>query len=252
MMGPLESWKTLQMISVQQESLRKGQQSILSELTRRFNVSPEAAKRYITFHTIRSHGQLFQPGPVTENVYIHAKLIIADDREAIISSANLNDRSLQGFRDSELGVWVKDEEMLAGRMGEHPYEVGNFCHSLRMSLWKEHLGISDQDSASIEAICDPIGEAAMFLWDSTSRTNTEIYETVFPFIPQDGIRTLAQLEDRKAAWASKPRREKEEVAALLEGVRGHLRDYPLYFLDSELSHALILRGMPKRVKCFFF
>jgi phospholipase D1/2 len=31
---------------------------------------------------------------VTEQVYIHAKLMIVDDRVAIIGSANINDRSM--------------------------------------------------------------------------------------------------------------------------------------------------------------
>ena len=32
-------------------------------------------------------------GPVTEMVYVHSKLIIADDCRMIIGSANINDRS---------------------------------------------------------------------------------------------------------------------------------------------------------------
>jgi phosphatidylserine/phosphatidylglycerophosphate/cardiolipin synthase-like enzyme len=40
--------------------------------------------------------------PVTELVYIHSKLLICDDRIVICGSANINDRSLLGTRDSEV------------------------------------------------------------------------------------------------------------------------------------------------------
>jgi phospholipase D1/2 len=39
---------------------------------------------------------------VTEIVYIHSKLMIVDDRRVIIGSANINDRSQAGNRDSEV------------------------------------------------------------------------------------------------------------------------------------------------------
>lgn len=39
---------------------------------------------------------------LTELVYIHCKLLIVDDRYVIIGSANINDRSQIGNRDSEV------------------------------------------------------------------------------------------------------------------------------------------------------
>ena len=39
---------------------------------------------------------------VTEIVYVHSKLMIVDDRATIIGSANINDRSQLGDRDSEV------------------------------------------------------------------------------------------------------------------------------------------------------
>lgn len=40
--------------------------------------------------------------PITELIYIHSKLMIVDDRLVICGSANINDRSLLGNRDSEV------------------------------------------------------------------------------------------------------------------------------------------------------
>lgn len=35
-------------------------------------------------------------------VYVHSKIMIVDDRAALVGSANINDRSLLGSRDSEV------------------------------------------------------------------------------------------------------------------------------------------------------
>ena len=50
--------------------------------------------------------------PVTEILYIHSKLMIVDDHKVILGSANINDRSLLGERDSELAIIIEDEDLL--------------------------------------------------------------------------------------------------------------------------------------------
>ena len=45
--------------------------------------------------------------PVSEIIYVHSKLMIVDDKRCIIGSANINDRSLLGERDSELAIVVE-------------------------------------------------------------------------------------------------------------------------------------------------
>ena len=44
--------------------------------------------------------------PVSEIVYVHSKLMIVDDKKVILGSANINDRSMNGNRDSELAVLI--------------------------------------------------------------------------------------------------------------------------------------------------
>jgi phospholipase D1/2 len=44
---------------------------------------------------------------VTELIYVHSKLLIADDQLVICGSANINDRSMLGKRDSEIAVVIK-------------------------------------------------------------------------------------------------------------------------------------------------
>lgn len=54
---------------------------------------------YLFFFSLRTHAKLTDR-PVTEIIYIHSKLLIVDDRIALIGSANINDRSMLGDRDS--------------------------------------------------------------------------------------------------------------------------------------------------------
>ena len=56
--------------------------------------------RYLTLLNLRTWAVL-GGRVVTEQIYVHSKLLIADDRVAILGSANINDRSLQGERDSD-------------------------------------------------------------------------------------------------------------------------------------------------------
>jgi phospholipase D1/2 len=64
-------------------------------------VDPE---EYIKFLGLRTHGVNNEGTPSTEIVYVHSKLMIVDDTCTIIGSANINDRSLLGDRDSEIAV----------------------------------------------------------------------------------------------------------------------------------------------------
>ena len=54
---------------------------------------------------------MMSKGPVTEMVYIHSKLMIVDDRRMIIGSANINDRSQLGKRDSEIALLIEDSKL---------------------------------------------------------------------------------------------------------------------------------------------
>jgi phospholipase D1/2 len=47
-------------------------------------------------------------------VYVHSKLLIADDKTIICGSANINDRSMLGTRDSEVAVLLQVSHSLKG------------------------------------------------------------------------------------------------------------------------------------------
>jgi phospholipase D1/2 len=119
-------------------SICRGESSIFGRL-RAQGIEPED---YIQFYGLRAWGKI---GPrqrlVTEQLYIHAKCMIVDDRIAIIGSANINERSMLGHRDSECAAIVRDTDMIWSKMNGQPYMVGRFPHTLRMRLMREHLGL---------------------------------------------------------------------------------------------------------------
>ena len=67
---------------------------------------------YITLFSLRNWAKLRNDVLTTEQVYIHAKVCIVDDRLAIIGSANINERSQRGDRDSETAAVIRDTDMI--------------------------------------------------------------------------------------------------------------------------------------------
>ncbi|BGP21882.1 hypothetical protein JCM10295v2_000757 [Rhodotorula toruloides] len=90
---------------------------------------------------------------VTEETYIHSKLMIVDDLRVLMGSANINDRSLLGDRDSEIACVYEDyEDMIESRMNGKPFMASRFAASLRRQLYKDHLGLSTPQ------ICPPVAQ----------------------------------------------------------------------------------------------
>jgi phospholipase D1/2 len=74
-------------------------------------MKPEDIEIYVKFFSLRQHG-VINDQPVTEILYIHSKLMIIDDEKMIIGSANINDRSLLGDRDSEIAVLIEEKKKM--------------------------------------------------------------------------------------------------------------------------------------------
>ena len=86
--------------------------------------------------TLRQYGfRPFDDAAVTEQIYIHSKLMIVDDRRVMCGSANINDRSMNGRRDSEICLLIEDGEMSDDK------QVSVFAHNLRIKLWRQHLSV---------------------------------------------------------------------------------------------------------------
>lgn len=150
---------------------------------------------YISFYGLRTHSTLNNE-PITELIYVHSKLMIVDDKIVICGSANINDRSLIGKRDSEIAVLIEDEAFDDGVMNGESFPCGKFAGSLRKYLFKEHLGLLGKEHEMIDFdITDPISDYFYKeVWYKTASLNTEFYEKVFHCIPTDKVETFADLK----------------------------------------------------------
>ncbi|KAF6135652.1 hypothetical protein GIB67_028223 [Kingdonia uniflora] len=73
-------------------------------------------------------------------IYVHAKGMIVDDEYVIVGSANINERSLAGTRDTEIAMGAYQPHHAWGVKKKHPRGQ---IYGYRMSLWAEHLGTLD-------------------------------------------------------------------------------------------------------------
>jgi phospholipase D1/2 len=119
-------------------------------MTAQYMVQTLAAKlgdkwtKYLSFYFLANWSPKAQPvnkdsreERVRQNdrymVYVHSKFMIIDDRYFILGSANLNERSLNGDRDSEIacGVWPGH-----GQDGDALKTICDF----RLGIWNAHFG----------------------------------------------------------------------------------------------------------------
>ncbi|KAJ9248649.1 hypothetical protein DTO207G8_7285 [Paecilomyces variotii] len=147
---------------------------------------------------------------VSEELYVHSKVLIADDRIVICGSANLNDRSQLGTHDSEIAIIIEDPTPVETTMDGRPWTASRFATSLRRQLFRKHLGllraqdctqlnanaepvgvpnVDDLDSEESQLVADPLSDEFQDLWISRAHTNTEVYREVFHPVPDDTVRS---------------------------------------------------------------
>ncbi|WP_253907120.1 phospholipase D-like domain-containing protein [Herbaspirillum rubrisubalbicans] len=165
------------------------------------HIPVEACFEYVTLLNLRNWAKLGERY-VTEQVYVHTKLMIVDDRYALFGSANINDRSLNGEGDSEIALLVTDQDVskadLCGDGVKRP--VRNFARKLRMDIWRKLFGIGLKPSAVggvkpadhlLSAIEKPAAPASWRAIQKQAEENAAAYEAVFDYIPRSWRYTAA-------------------------------------------------------------
>ncbi|KAK4174526.1 hypothetical protein QBC36DRAFT_38740 [Triangularia setosa] len=197
---------------------------------------------------------------IQEELYIHAKLLIVDDRIAVCGSSNLNDRSQLGYHDSELSIVMEDTKRFQSTMDGEPYEAGWHASTLRRYLWREHLGllppqdldgskdpnaqppgdgspndVRDKDD-SWKFVEDPLSDELWEMWTSRASKNTEVFRQLFHADPDDHVKTFDDYNGYmppkgvKAGHIFDRMIPPHEVRQKLDQVKGHLVWMPLEFL----------------------
>lgn len=197
---------------------------------------------------------------IQEELYIHSKLLIADDRIVICGSSNLNDRSQLGAHDSELSIVMEDTNKIQSTMDGQPFEAGYHAATLRRYLWREHMGLlpaqsvdgtncpnaqppgenspndpMDQDQ-SFELVADPLNDDLWEMWTSQATKNTEIYRHVFHSDPDDHIKDFEDYDRYlppkgvKAGHIYDMFMPPDDARRKISEIKGHLVWMPLDFL----------------------
>jgi len=185
---------------------------------------------YLNIFNLRQHGKIKSKSDssdkfVTEQIYVHAKMMIIDDQIAIIGTANLNDRSLLGDLDSEMAAIIIDEDTEISEINGKRCEVRKFARDLRMKLWSEHLGIAPED---MEMITDPVIDATHEFILNTANSNTTAFEMAFPGIPSNNYSTIkSQIDAQKTPTLFEEQKKHTDI------IKGYLVHFPLLWLWQE-------------------
>ena len=200
--------------------------SLLEQLKKKLGSDVE---KYIYFYSLRNHGTI-KGVPVTELIYIHSKLMIIDDEKVLIGSANINDRSMKGTRDSEFALIIEEQNKIDSIMDGKKYMASNYAKSLRKNLMAEHLGKNLDD----KILDDPLNEELWTYIHSQAKVNAAIYSDIFDCFPDNKFKTFADLKKRKIIKTEEDKEElKKKYKQSSLGIIGHIVEYPIEFLQNE-------------------
>jgi len=200
--------------------------------------------KYVFMSSLRNYGRT-EEGPIlTEMVYVHSKFMIVDDDSVFISSHNINDRSMLGFRDSEIGALVQDTEKVPVVFGEKSkskvtLNCGKMGHELRKKLFRTFLGLKG-DKSEDHLIEDPI--AAYDLFVQRCQENSKVYLDVFKRLHDNiynvgDLRYISHYEDFSKR-AHVPTTD-EEYEKLQKGVKGFAVNFPRDFLKDSWTYPAV-------------
>lgn len=162
-------------------------------------------KRFVTLLNLRNWDHIGGM-PVTEQIYVHSKLLIADDQVAVLGSANINDRSMLGDRDSELATVITSRNAVRVPLAGPMQSVAKEVHELRVGLWKKHFGAGAPGRQASTLLMDAVlkSPGAPSTWEAIQKQsddNARLYNNAFWYIPRSEARQEIQ---RKEAQDKNP------------------------------------------------
>ena len=198
------------------ETIIRGQNSLIN----RVKIADQNWEKYIKIFGLRNNAVINGDTPISEIVYVHSKLMIVDDRVTLIGSANINDRSLCGDRDSELAMVCEEKEKVSGKLAGKEYQKSGRIREFRINAFRSIFGID----ADYE---DPLDGGFIEAVERQTLINDEFYFNVFKFYPHNNYSCF---EDVRAKDKTV---DKEYFFANLHKVKGYALPYPVHFLEKE-------------------
>ena len=208
----------------------------LSMIEQLYKIMGNQWRNYIGFYSLRNHA-LINNVPKTEIIYIHSKLMIVDDTKVLLGSANINDRSMLGTRDSEFAAIISEKREMTNRINGRKflmngvnYSAAHFAVTFRKALMAEHLGITADDPI----LDDPVSNKLHNFIVNRARVNTRLYHDVFGCYPDDAYTNLEILKNvKKMKEQEKPESLLNKYNLAKNQIVGHIVEYPLNFLKEE-------------------
>ncbi|XP_015951618.1 phospholipase D alpha 1-like [Arachis duranensis] len=105
-------------------------------------------------------------------IYVHSKMMIVDDKYIIIGSANMNERSMNGGRDTEIAMGAYQPVVTEHGAAATTTARGEI-HGFRKSLWYEHLNVRDDrfDDPEREDCITMVNTLAQINWNMFARVS---------------------------------------------------------------------------------
>lgn len=228
-------------------SISRHENSIFQQLQKR-GINPED---YIYFTCMRQHGLNQATGqPVGQTVYVHSKLLIVDDQHVVIGSANINDRSMEGDRDSEFCLYFSGEKpsmqraMSSASFNENIIPVAgmssppaaapiqatrslNFAKSLRIKIFSMLLGLPLNHRAFDDS---PNTDTFWNYWKQVARLNFQYHSLLVPTGPTNFAKSYAEMNQYRNNFQPLSPNQVNDVR---QKIQGYLIEFPLDFLAEE-------------------
>ena len=119
-------------------------------------------------------------------IYVHSKMTIIDDDYVLIGSANINQRSLAGERDTEIAMGGYQPNHTIEEEGDPRGDI----HTYRMALWTAHFGGFDEAflNPNTQECMDKVNEVSQTFWDiytADDPEHSDIHMLPYPINVQD-------------------------------------------------------------------
>ncbi|KAF9761833.1 Phospholipase D2 [Nosema granulosis] len=184
--------------------------------------------KYIVFLSLYK-AQVYKKKLVGEQIYVHSKIMICDGTKMIVGSANINDRSMLGDRDSEICAYIegKDvENLLTVLFKEHlcANELVRKASKGKSKLKKKLIGLFDSP-------IDLSKDDTFNLIEKIAHRNSKITSKLFKKMPNNKFTTFEaydKIENKKTT-----KRISKKSLKLVSNLLGRFILYPFKFLCEE-------------------
>eukprot|EP00915_Cephaloidophora_sp_WS-2016_P007919 GHVH01010949.1.p1 GENE.GHVH01010949.1~~GHVH01010949.1.p1 ORF type:complete len:606 (+),score=88.45 GHVH01010949.1:960-2777(+) len=102
-------------------------------------------------------------------IYIHSKFFVVDDEYALLGSANVNERSMCGIRDTEIAIGLWQPNFLTKKSGNGVSLPTGYVSEMRRHLWQELIGEFES------CVSDPGSPECVELVRKRAMRNRELY-----------------------------------------------------------------------------